>query len=66
MITIKEQNIKLLNDILERNYYFYYRKNNDKNISISLLNNNFYNNSIFIKDNLIINDYNNVLSNNSL
>lgn len=63
MTTIKDQNIKLLNDILERNYYFYYRKNNDKNISISLLNNNFYNNSIFIKDNLITNDYNNVLLN---
>lgn len=35
---IQEQDIKLINDILNRNYYYYFQKNKTKNISLSFLN----------------------------
>ena len=49
-MSVQEQDKILLNDILERNYYYYYKQENScKHISISLNNNNNYNNSIFNK-----------------
>lgn len=62
MFSIEEQDRQLLQDILERNYYYYFKKDNTKNLSISLYNNNNYNNSIFTKQ-LIENDNVNILNN---
>lgn len=47
MISVKEQDIKLINDILERNYYYYFKQGTMKNLSLLIYNDNNYNNSIF-------------------
>lgn len=46
-MTIKEQNQKLLNDILDRNYYQFFKKN-EKFLSLTFFYNNKYNNSKYI------------------
>lgn len=60
---IEEQDIQLLNDILERNYYFYFKQGIEKGLSLSIYNNNLYNNSIYVPEEVIINSIENITNN---
>lgn len=47
-LNYKDQDIVLLNDIIDRNYYYYFRKNREKNICLTFYYNNKFNNTNLI------------------